>query len=244
MIVNKNCIVFFWIGKNIDIPSALVESIRITMGNEVDIIQLTDFHTEKVLGVSEINRFELSKNIMIARLEAYSKFESNYNEIFYCDADSLFINKLNIPKSANNLLLTLRKVDYIINHNFPEYYPEFEKKTFCQMMPFLFGAIATRGNQYELFKNLLNICNNLPERFHRWYGDQISLKLYMDKNNSIKFDILDQNIFLNIRRDKLSIEDIRVAVEEGTQMITFKGPVAKKYMNDSIISLKNFKGKI
>ena len=43
------------------------------------------------------------------------------------------------------------------------------------MMPYMFGAIAVKGVQSEFFESLFSICLELPERFHRWYGDQYSM---------------------------------------------------------------------
>ena len=81
---------------------------------------------------------------MVARLEAYSYYKPETDEVFFCDADCLFINKLSLPyKKGNGIYLSQRQEDFKLNHNYPEYYEEFVNKTANQVMPFLFGALAT-----------------------------------------------------------------------------------------------------
>ena len=42
--------------------------------------------------------------------------------------------------------------DFKLNHNYPEYYEEFVNKAANQVIPFLFGALATKGNQQKFLK--------------------------------------------------------------------------------------------
>ena len=69
----------------------------------------------------------------------------------------------------------------------PEPYPEFQNKYICDIMPFLFGAIIICRKK-NFFSNLLEICKGLPARFHRWYGDQLSLHIYyLDRKSEFSF---------------------------------------------------------
>ena len=145
-------IAFLWVGENTDIPSRLVESIRLVMGDYVDVIQLTDKKTPKVLGVSRVQRTNLSPFIMVARLQAYSQVKEPEETIFFCDADSLFISPLELNFQNTSLLLSKRSVDGMINDRYPEFYPEFTGKRLAEVMPFLFVAIATRGDQSDFFE--------------------------------------------------------------------------------------------
>ena len=141
-------IAFFWVGKNNEIPSTLVRSIRLVMGNDINVVQITNHTTKDVDKVDSVKRYDLPKEIMVARLMAYSKFETETQYTFFCDADSIFINKLEVPKDTlENILLTPRLQDGKINHNYPEFYEEFVGKRANEVMPFLFGAIITKGNQ-------------------------------------------------------------------------------------------------
>ena len=173
-------IAFFWIGKTIATPTLLVKSIEHVYGKQKPTIyHLTNQTTPEVDGVTKTFRNNLSKDIMLARLEAYSSFPYNNKQTFFCDADCLVINKLKLSKLNENIYLTIRSENSYINS---EGYPEFENKTFLDMMPFLFGAMALKDGK-KFFENLVSICRDLPSRFHQWYGDQYSLNYIMIKLN-------------------------------------------------------------
>lgn len=234
----KSTIAFLWVGPEISIPSALVVSIRLVMGDTVEIVQLTDKKTPLVPGCNKTQRFALSKNIMVARLQAYSKYRYTSGLTFFCDADSLFIKPLVVDASDKNLLLTPRLHDFPINDRFPEYYPEFTGKMISQVMPYLFGAIATIGDQSKTFANLLTICKALPDRFHRWYGDQYSLFMAIN-NNELAFGLLNPSKHLHITKDALTSSELEHLQKEDIQMVTFKGPQSKQYLFSTLENLKD-----
>lgn len=240
----KNSIVFFWIGEKVEIPQVLVNSIRLVMGNEINVVQLTNKSTKQVEGVNEVKRFDLSNQIMVARLEAYSRYVPQTENTFFCDADSIFINKLKLPENnTNKIFLSPRKMDFKISSTYPEFYEEFVGKTANEVMPFLFGAIAIKGNQQKFFKEILNISLHLPERFHRWYGDQYALKQYIDKGFD-EFEKLNLETYLNILYEPLTPSYLKKVFEKKVQLITFKGPHSKIYLEQSLILLNFFYKKL
>ena len=236
-------IAFFWVGKNNEIPSTLVRSIRLVMGNDINVVQITNHTTKDVDKVDSVKRYDLPKEIMVARLMAYSKFETETHYTFFCDADSIFINKLEVPKDTlENILLTPRLQDGKINHNYPEFYEEFVGKRANEVMPFLFGAIITKGNQKLFFKSLLDVCLELPFRFHRWYGDQYALSQIINRGFN-KYEKLDPTIYLNVIREPLTREYLKESLHRKVQFITFKGPESKIYLNNALIILEEFYNK-
>ena len=80
---NDNTICFFWIGNKIEIPHSLVQSIRLLMGDNVNVIQLTNHKTLEIEGVNSVKRFDLSDKIMIARLQAYSLYDIETENTFF-----------------------------------------------------------------------------------------------------------------------------------------------------------------
>jgi hypothetical protein len=117
----KSSIVFFWIGEKVEIPQVLVNSIRLVMGNEINVVQLTNKSTNEIEGVNEVKRFDLSNQIMVARLEAYSQYMPQTENTFFCDTDSIFINKLKLPENNTNKIFFLspRQKDFNINYTYP-----------------------------------------------------------------------------------------------------------------------------
>ena len=223
-----NRIAFFWVGDDISTPEYLVKSIRLTCGEGIEVIQLTDITTPAVPGVTNVMRNSLSEYIMVARLQAYSQLRLTKDFTYFCDADSIFINPLQI-ESSYNVLLSPRVETHKINPHYPEHYPEFEGKTTMEVMPFLFGAMAVRGEN-NIFNGLLRKCLKLPLRFHRWYGDQVALAKAVGAGNFI-YGHLDPSIYLKIITTAPSIIELKQLISENVQMVTFKGPSVNKISN-------------
>jgi len=135
-------------------------------------------------------------------------------------------------ESSYDVLLSPRIEVHKINPYYPEYYPEFEGKTTLEVMPFLFGAIAVRGEN-NIFNGLLRKCLKLPPRFHRWYGDQVALSKAVGAGN-FNHLLLNPSIYLHIISSAPTEGQMRTLIDAGVQMLTFKGPAVEK-----ISSLKN-----
>jgi hypothetical protein len=223
-----NRIAFFWVGNQTSIPEAYVISIRMIHGNSIEVIQLSDLDTPSIAGVSQVLRQKLCNDIMVARLQAYSALEVTEEYTLFTDADCLLLNPLAID-SSNVILLTPRTLNFKINANYPEHYPEFEGKMISDVMPFLFGALAIRRNTV-FFKKLLKICQELPTRFHRWYGDQVSLA-HAVNNQLFDYGLLNPEIHLNIIKQAPTQTHINELHNKGVQLITFKGPASDKEIN-------------
>jgi hypothetical protein len=230
-------IAFFWVGDDISIPRRLVSSIRLVMGQSVEVIQLSDQNTLEIPGVTEVQRFNLSPFIMVARLQAYAQVKTTTAFTFFCDADSIFVNPLDISFFIGDVFLTPRTNDHPINDQYPEFYPEFTGKMIKEVMPVLFGALAVKGTQKEFFDYLLTACLELPERFHRWYGDQYALASVLNCGQ-FDFGYLDPVKHLFIVRSEISVTDIAMLKGSGVQMITFKGRESKLYMEGTLKNLR------
>ena len=94
-------------------------------------------------------------------------------------------------------------------------------------------------DECKVFKELLNICLKLPNRFHRWYGDQYSLKKYIEGGFD-EFQNLDTKIYLNVLREQLKPKYLENAFKENVQLITFKGPDSKTHLEQAVILLDYF----
>jgi hypothetical protein len=234
-------IVFFWIGDNLEVPNLFVKSIRNIQADKIRIIQLSDYKTKEIFGVDDVKRTDLPKEIMSARLKAYSLVDTASSRTFFCDADTLMLNKLSLKNFKKGTYLTIRPKNFIINHNYPEYYPEFENKYIADVMPFLFGAIVVI-EQNNIFSSLLKICLNLENRFHRWYGDQVSLYLYF-KENRDSFLFLDQDKYLDIfERDQVINETyIKQLLNQKKIFTTFKGRQDNERIIKTLVILEKIK---
>jgi len=212
---------FFWVGEDVEIPTYLVKSINNTYSNNVNIFMLTDKKTAFIHGVTKSIRSLLPKDIMLARLKAYSQLKNN-EQVIFLDADSLVTSKIKKISTIKKLALFRRKKQGLeINCNYPEYYPEFVNKTFDEMMPFLFGLIVTEDiNSSKNFTCILNVAKKLPPRFHRWYGDQFALKIAAD-SKQINFQEFNFDDYVATIRDESDLTELSKPI------VTFKGARAK-----------------
>lgn len=227
-----NQLVFFWIGENLFIPELFVKSIKKISSKKIKIIQVSNLKTKKIKGVDEIIKNDLPNDIMTARLKAYSLVDTKNTKTIFCDADSLMVCDLNLSNFERGYYLMRRKNNSLINHLFPEHYPEFKNKYFLDVMPFLFGAIIIIKKE-NFFNHLLNICLKLPLRFHRWYGDQIALHIfYLDNKSSFLF--FDQSKYMHIidSKDSSVEKSLNFLREQKIPLVTFKGNKSKERIKD------------
>lgn len=232
-------VAFFWVGNQTFIPETFVRSMRLVHSDGIEIVQTTDATTPVIPGVDVVVRSTLSEQIMLARLEAYSAVPLVDDFTFFYDADSLLISELSVPSdAAGDILLTRRQMDGDLNPNYPEFYPEFVGKKIADVMPYMFGCLAVRRNA-NFFPHLLDYCKLLPPRFHRWYGDQMSLAATYSAFNCDGASIR-QDTYLHLVSAAPSVTDYFDLSLSGVRLITFKGESAKLSIPLSYERLEKF----
>ena len=91
-LIDMDQIVFFWRGEDITIPEYFVKSIKIRNLKNIKIVQVSDTKTKKIEGVDIFINKDLPKDLMSARLKAFSLVQTKNTNTIFCDADSLLIN--------------------------------------------------------------------------------------------------------------------------------------------------------
>ena len=172
-------IAFICLGEEINnCAKYLVKSIKKT-NSSFNIIQISEEKDKEIVGIDEklIFNFE-SKKFMINCIEAQINTLEKYGPTIFLDADMLISQNLeSIYESLlmYDLIFTTRKNNFKIKDTFLDTkYPEFTNKMVNDVMPFNAGFIA--ASSPKPLKELLQICKNLSERFHFWYGDQVAQK--------------------------------------------------------------------
>jgi hypothetical protein len=229
---------FFWVGQNISIPSALVDSIRFIYGEEAYIYQLTNKKTDFIKGVDKIIRDELPNDIMLARLKAYSLIKTQ-NTTLFLDADALVIQKIKLPDFSKFIACLLKRGDQtgILNHNYPEYYPEFLNQKAIDIMPILFGIIITPDGG-KLFDGLFKDALKLPGRFHRWYGDQMAIAEEWMKNKE-NYLLLKEEEYCFVTKTSLKKAQLKNLIKDGVMIVHFKGSNSKQFISETLKELIN-----
>ena len=219
-------IVFFWVGRNTDIPTLLVRSIRQHLGLDMEIVQLSDRDTPRVDGVNTYRRMKLSSRIMVARLEAYASLTINKPTLFL-DADMLVLRDFDLPSlNASEVGVTPRNDRAEINWRFPIDFPEFKGKYINDEMPYIYSFVYTSSE--ILFVRQLNRLRKLPRRFQEWYGDQVTLKHELESGRYVKrdfsIDIYNRTVNTLGEFEKILTSHPDVC------LVHFKGPKGKHVM--------------
>ncbi len=213
-------IIFYWVGDKIKIPELLVKSARIIYKDEIKIIQISDILTGKISSVDEVIRIKPTGNLMTDRLLGYSKIKTINTSSLFIDADTLCLNKVNFKEYFDGIYLAKRTINPMINHNFPQHYPEFEKKYFNEVMPYLAGIVLIKS-----FKNFFLDCYELlikePLRLQQWYGDQFIIKKIYDKNPKV-FKFFEENFVYILEFDGKN-KNIDLNLNAKNKLLTFKG---------------------
>jgi len=235
---NLNAIVFFWVGPDITIPALLVRSVRVAFGPQFNIVQLSDRNTPKVEGVTSHKQLKLSPHIMVARLEAYAALSITAPTLFL-DADMLVLRPFDLPPLAGNEVgVTTRGIRETVS--FTELdcaeYPEFAGKITREVMPYLYSFVYVRSP--ILFVRQLNALRKLPKRFHRWYGDQVTLKSELDTSGRFVIQAFDINLYNRTVGSRREFEAIRNA-PQSVCVAHFKGKDSKRAMLESLTLLES-----
>ena len=88
-----------------------------------------------------------------------------------------------------------------------------------------------------LFLRQLNALRKMPKRFHRWYGDQMTLKSELDTAARFVVQTHDVNIYNRTVRSRLEFEEVR-ASPEPVCLVHFKGPESKQAMHESLMLME------
>jgi len=216
---------FLHIGGINDIVQMFIQSIRITNPNS-KIIQITDTRSEKISFVDNCIRYEGDvSNLMKFRTEAFSKikFDDNSANIFL-DSDMLIIKKINTEILFNDFQSVLCQrfydVDEPVNFNYMnlKMFENINKKL-GDVWPILGCFIALKNE--NVFQEVNDIYDQLEKKYYKWYGDQIALKIFYDKNKK-NIKLVNEKIFANAYPDENYVE---------SYILHFKGN-KKKSMKD------------
>ena len=183
-VVKKVC--FFHVGESIDIPSMMVESLKLAYSGTsqgVEVIQISPPSTPRVeevnhfLVVPEVQQHEL----MMARIHGYLKSsESFVSDVAYVDTDMLFVRPIEVPSyDIGGAVLCRRSWTGKLNSDVGTpggviEFPEHKGKDLDLVMPFLACFVVASGDSF--WRQCWGLAQELDERYRRWYGDQIVLR--------------------------------------------------------------------
>jgi hypothetical protein len=219
--------VFFHIGPEIQYATLLVRSILAT-NPDAKIIQCTDIKTPKITGVTTTHIYsDNPEHLMTYRIRAFANLGLT-TPAMYLDTDMLVKAPILTQRCLGhkNTMLCLREFDKNALHTGAQRgndYPEHRGRPIGEVFPYIACTTITRDHRF--WEDLNKIIGNLDERFHRWYGDQEAMRIWVKKQRyatdvgflpESKFACLPERIF---HRDSASI-------------LHFKGHTRKKIMTE------------
>jgi hypothetical protein len=222
---------FFHVGGHCELTSMMVKSLRLT-NPKSRIVQLTDRSTKSVDEVDEVIRYKIDPTpIMFARSLAYAAAPVSGRMRLFIDTDMLVVREiLSSDFELGADLVVCRRAfngNMFVNTSFQGMnMREFEGLTLDEAWPFL-GCFVGAVNR-EPLEMLCSAISQLPEKYRRWYGDQIALKR-LAANSAIKLCEVSEAKFgylpcdnTDVSWDRIKQQDLKILHFKGRRKIMMK----------------------
>jgi hypothetical protein len=173
--------VFFHVGDDIAMPTAMVFSIR-AHNPDATIVQVSDHQTPAVPGVSRVFVTQGNRQYLMQwRTNAFAELGLT-EPAMYMDTDMIVRHPISpsaLLKGWGPVAMTRREFnrDAVFNpRQRGQDYSEYEGKTLDQVYPYV--GCCTIASDWGVWADLAEMYNVLPDKFCVWYGDQEVLREY------------------------------------------------------------------
>jgi len=171
--------VFFHVGEDIAMPTAMVISIRRHHPDAV-IVQVTDAMTPPVPGVSRQFVTEGDRRCLMQwRTNAFARLGLT-KPAMYMDTDMIVRHPLNPVAMLKGVVAMTRREfnrEAVFNpRQRGQDYSEYAGKTLDEVYPYV--GCCTITSDWGVWADLAEMYNILPDKFRVWYGDQEVLREY------------------------------------------------------------------
>lgn len=168
-------ITFLHVGEDVTLPTLMVESALKAMPG-VNIIQMTDDVTPVIKGVTSVVRKPYDGYLMTFRMQHLADLKGDWITL---DTDVIVRKDLReVFKQEFDVALT-RRYGTILSPDGID---------IVEAMPYNTGVMFSRNRQFwvNCYKTLIY----MPESAHKWWGDQLSVRLAAESN---RFNVLELN---------------------------------------------------
>jgi hypothetical protein len=171
--------VFFHVGEDIAMPTAMVFSIR-RHNPDATIVQVSDERTPAVPGASRVFVTRGSRQYLMQwRTNAFAELGLN-EPAMYMDTDMIVRHPLNPAVLLDGVVaMTRREFNREASFNPNQRgqdYSEYAGKTLDEVYPYV--GCCTITADWGVWADLAEMYNVLPDKFRVWYGDQEVLREY------------------------------------------------------------------
>lgn len=162
-------------GEDLTLPTLMVKSVLKAMPDS-KIIQLTDMTTPQVKGVSSVVRKHYNGLLMTFRMQHLADLDGEWITL-----DTDVIVKKDLRSVFNE------DFDVALTKRYGAIYDS-DGNDVAKIMPYNTGVMFSRNKIF--WKNAYKLLLTMPESAHKWWGDQLSVKLCAESN---KFNLLELN---------------------------------------------------
>jgi hypothetical protein len=187
--------VFFHVGDDVSQPLRLVDSIKKTNpGSEIHMC--TDAETPAIEGVTRFEQQVDRERLMTERLRCYAALKLETPAV-YLDTDMVVRGRLNL-----NMILGDKKYAFC-NRSFDKMtsfngnqrgldFSEHDGRPIGLVYPVVacFVAARTSADLWPIF----DLCLKLPDKYHRWYGDQEALREFVNTLKASEFNLVEESL--------------------------------------------------
>jgi hypothetical protein len=170
--------VFFHVGDDISYPQKMVKSL-LRYNPDANVIMCTDSKTPDVMGITERKEFVVDReNLMFSRMKAFAGL--NFAEpALYIDTDMIFVDRVVVGDLVSDKYTALCRREFGKDATFNVEqrgirFDEYEGKTLDELYPYVGCAVAMKDG--SMWQVMLQMYEELPEKFRKWYGDQEVLR--------------------------------------------------------------------
>jgi hypothetical protein len=219
-------VAFLHVGQDTVLPRILVRSIR-QYNPDAHIAQCTDRASPDVSGVDQVFRLDGDTDrLMTFRLRCFAGLTISEPTLFL-DTDMVCTDRIDaaaelgghdvavcVREFNKDMLLDPRAMDLDLH--------EYEGRTLNEVYPYLACAVIAKNP--EFWSLCLSNLMSLPDKFHRWFGDQEAMRNV----------IADSDWSVGRLRESL-YACLPHAVNDPThrpKLFHFKGPMRKQWMID------------
>jgi hypothetical protein len=187
--------VFFHIGDDIAMPLQLVDSIKKT-NPASEIFMCTDAETPVIEGVTRFEQQVDRERLMTERLRCYAALKLDKPAI-YLDTDMVVRGYVNLPAILGDKTYAFcsRSFDRMVPFNGQQRgldFSEHHDRPMGLVYPYVACFIAARSS-VDLWP-IFDRCLTLPDKYHRWYGDQEVLREFVNTLKASEFNLVEETV--------------------------------------------------
>lgn len=188
--------VFFHVGDDLSQPTRLVDSIKKT-NPDAKVVMCSDAATPALEGVERFDFQVDRERLMTSRWKAYKELNLAQPAV-YLDTDMVVRGRVDLPALLGDkrFVFCRRTFDLMNPFNGSQRgldFSEHDQRPVGTVYPILASFVATKSGAE--WSELYERCAALPDKYHKWYGDQEALRDAVNSLKAADFNLVDEAVY-------------------------------------------------